>query len=107
MANSWVVRDNRIVRRPRRGTADRGFTFVEIMIVVAVLMLIMAMAIPNVARARKNAEDSKAVKDLQSIYTAIVIFRAANNRAPANWVELSPYVAVNTAKYELNPTMAN
>ncbi len=83
-----------------------GFTLIELIIVITVISLLAMIAFPSALRARQNADDTKTVKELQSIYTAVVIFRASNNRSPTSWVELSPYVSVDTNRYELNPNMS-
>ena len=83
---------------------QRGFTFVEVMMVVAIITLLAAIALPNIARARQNAEDAKTQADLRSIYTAMVTFQSVNNRYPTSWAELSSYITIDTSKYELNPS---
>ena len=88
--------------KPRAPT--RGFTLVEVMLVTAIIALLAAIALPSIARARQTAEDAKAQKELQSIYTAVVMFQAMNNRYPTSWVELRPYITVDESKYELNPS---
>ena len=74
------------------------------MLVVAILALLAMIAIPSLARARQNAEDAKTQKELQSIYTAIVMFQTQNNRYPTSLVELRPYITIDETKYELNPS---
>lgn len=55
----------------------KGFTLVEIMIVVAIIALLAAIAIPNLLRARHNANEAAAIASLRTISTACESFRAA------------------------------
>ena len=75
-----------------------GFTLVEIMIVVAIIALLAAIAIPNLLRARHNANEGAAIGAMHTLVSACESFRAAQTPPvyPANLAALSaanpPYV---------------
>ncbi len=86
----------RLSRLSRR--SNRGFTLVEIMIVVAIIALLAAIAIPNLLRARHNANEAAAIGAMRTLSTACESFRAAQTPPsyPVNLAALSaavpPYV---------------
>lgn len=89
----------------RRLVRRKGFTLVEIMIVVAIIALLAAIAIPNLLRARHNANEAAAIGSLRTISTACESFRAAQTPPsyPASLAILGappsgpPYIDTNLA----------
>jgi prepilin-type N-terminal cleavage/methylation domain-containing protein len=61
----------------RRG----GFTLVEIMIVVAIIALLAAIAVPGFLRARKRSQASRIINDLRLIDSAVDQYAIETNRS--------------------------
>lgn len=84
---SW--RDERRKQVKERDKMDRkGFTLVEVMIVVSVIALLTAIAIPNVLKMRLTANDVAAQATLKTISTAFESFLTANGVYPPSKDEL-------------------
>ena len=61
-----------------------GFTLIEIMIVVAIIALLAAVAIPNLAKARKSAQRTACINNLKTIEGAKSIWALNNKKGDAD-----------------------
>lgn len=62
-----------------KSTNSKGFTLVEIMIVVAIVGLLAALAIPNLLRARNNANEGAMKTAMRTFSTANESYRSQQN----------------------------
>ena len=63
-------------------TQKSGFTLVEIMIVVAIIGLLAAIAIPNFVKARTTAQKNTCIANLKQIEGAVEQWALENKKAP-------------------------
>ena len=73
----------------RRG----GFTLVEIMIVVAIIALLAAIAVPGFLRARKRSQATKILNDLRLIDAAVDQYAIETNKASLTSVAFADWQA--------------
>jgi prepilin-type N-terminal cleavage/methylation domain-containing protein len=80
----------------------RAFTLVEIMIVVAIIALLAAIAVPNFLRARKRSQASKILEDLRVLDGATDQYAIDNNKTSGTnptFTDLQVYLKTGTILY--------
>jgi prepilin-type N-terminal cleavage/methylation domain-containing protein len=81
----------------------QGFTLVEIMIVVAIIALLAAIAVPGFLRARKRSQAGRILNDLRMIDSAVDQYAIENGKStgdPVATVDWTSYVKKGTRLYE-------
>ena len=84
-----------------------GFTLVEIMIVVAIIALLAAIAVPNFLRARKRSQATRILEDLRIIDSAIDQYAIENNKsggATVTWTDIQNYLKKGSVLYNSGGT---
>src|ERR1700692_343176 len=72
-------------------TRKAGFTLVEIMIVVAIIALLAAIAVPGFLRARKRAQASRVLNDLRLIDSAVDQYAIETNKTTGSTVAVTDW----------------
>jgi len=67
---------------PHRPVNQRGFTLIEIMVVVVILGILAALIAPNVISRIDDAQNVKVQQDLRAIESALKLYRLDNFRYP-------------------------
>lgn len=83
----------------------QGFTLVEIMIVVAIIALLAAIAVPNFMRARKRTQATRILEDLRALDQAVEMYAIESNKKSGDivaWEDLQRFVKPGTRLYNSN-----
>src|SRR2546429_76136 len=74
----WKILDPSHYKEDYRMKKDSGFSLLELLIVVAIILIIATIAIPSLLRSRQAAQESSAVAQVRTINTAEVTYLSSN-----------------------------
>jgi type IV pilus assembly protein PilA len=74
--------------RRRRGA--RGFSLIELLIVIAIILVILAVAVPKLGSAKMNANEMVVIREIQTIHQAETQYQSQFGRFATTLNELGP-----------------
>jgi len=83
-------------RRPDRQARGRGFTLIEIMVVIVILGVLAALVVPSILSRTDDARIVAAKSDIASIRQALKLYRLDNQRYPTTEQGLNALVVKPT-----------
>lgn len=89
MKNTFVI--------PSRSV--KGFTLVEIMIVVAIIAILATIAVPSFIRARKRAQATTILQELRMLDAAATMYYQETPGGPGGWENYRPYIKTDSRLY--------
>jgi type IV pilus assembly protein PilA len=93
------------MNRKGKGWRARGFSLIELLIVIAIILIIATIALPKLNRARMYAQETAAISHIRTIHTAQTQYFSQFGRYAASLAELGPPVSgsVNASSADLIP----
>ena len=73
----------------------RGFSLIELLIVIAIILIIITFALPKLTRARMYAQETAAIAAIRTIHTAQVQYYSQFGRYATSLTELGPPASGN------------
>src|SRR5580704_17578762 len=93
------------------GTKQKGFSLIELLIVVAIILIIAAIAIPNLLRARMAANEASAVASLRTMNTALITYNSTYGQYPTSLTSMADVAAgtspTSTSADLLDPVLSS
>ena len=78
------------MRHLSRARGRRGFSLIELLIVVAIILILAAIAAPKLNQNRMHAQETAAIREMQTIHTAQTQYYSQFGRYATNLAELGP-----------------
>lgn len=79
----------------RRCSARRGFSLIELLIVISIILILLAVAVPKYEKMQMNTRELAAIKQIQTIHSAQTQYYSQFGKFAASLTELGPPASGN------------
>lgn len=87
----------------RKMRSQKGFTLLELLVVVAIIAILATLILANLNRARKQAQDAKVQSEVKAISDAVQLYQTSNFDDPTKLTLISTSGATVAAKDSPTP----
>jgi type IV pilus assembly protein PilA len=77
-------------RRGDQRRGQRGFSLIELLIVIAIILIILSIALPQMSKSRMHAQEMSAVAEMRTINQAVVQYQSQFGQYATALAQLGP-----------------
>lgn len=85
-------------RRGDQRPAQRGFSLIELLIVIAIILIILSIALPQMSKSRMHAQEMSAVAEMRTINQAQVQYQSQFGQYATSLAQLGPPATAGAAE---------
>jgi prepilin-type N-terminal cleavage/methylation domain-containing protein len=85
---------SRLLKRRRQG----GFSLIELLIVIAIILIILSVALPQMSKSRMHAQEMAAIEEMGTINKAEIQYYSQFNQYATSLAQLGPPTAAGAAE---------
>ena len=86
------------LRREERRLDERGFSLIELLIVIAIILIILSIALPQMSKSRMNAQEMAAVAEMSTINKAEIQYYSQFGQYATTLAQLGPPASAGAAE---------
>lgn len=81
-----------------RGNSESGFSLIELLIVIAIILIIITVALPQMSKMRMNANEMRAIAEVQTLQKAETQYNSQFGKVATSIAELGPPATAGAAE---------
>ena len=74
----------------RRRTRQGGFSLIELLVVISIILIILFFAVPQMAKIQANARETGAIATMKTIFSAQIQYQSTFNKFATSLAQLGP-----------------